>query len=82
MNATATCRLCLRSFDKGVPADPTQDDSTFVCAACATIEGGYPQDARRSTREELSKYRSDIPPAVEPGRKSVIGRLVNLLRGK
>lgn len=43
-NAIIACRLCARRYDKGAPADPTQDDSTFVCAECAVNLGGYPQN--------------------------------------
>lgn len=42
MNAVITCRLCAKRYDKGAPADPTQDDSTFVCGPCSIQ--GYPQD--------------------------------------
>ena len=41
-NAVVVCRLCGTKVDKGVPADPTQDDASFVCAGCGS--GGYPQN--------------------------------------
>ena len=47
-NAIVTCRLCAKSFDKGVPAQEGQNDETFVCEPCAEERGGYPQNGWRN----------------------------------
>lgn len=78
-NAIITCRLCARRFDKGVPADPTQDDSSFVCAPCAHEHKGYPQNGWINPlvlRPDLANEKLEKPAS------SLLKRLSKKLAGK
>ncbi len=57
MNAILICTKCQKKFDKGCPAQPGQDDSTFVCEDCSND----------MNKKELAKHSPTIE--VDGGKK-------------
>ena len=48
------CRICAQAFEKGAPAQPGQDDSSFVCSECGAK--GYPQNGWVNPRIHATKF--------------------------
>ena len=78
-NAIITCRICAKRYDKGAPVDPTQDDSTFVCAPCAVTLGGYPQNGYINPAVLRADTKNEKLASENPG---WFKKLKNTLSGK
>lgn len=78
-NAVLTCRLCAHRFDKGVPADKTQDDSTFVCEPCSVKHSGYPQNGWINPLvlrfdQSLGPPKEEAAAPAKPWLKRILGK--------